>query len=352
MELKVSNRTIVRVVVITLASVVAVKLVGTLRTQLAWILTALFLALALEPAVNRLSRVLPKRSRGLAVGLVLLAVTAVIAFIALALTPPFAGQLYHLVQNLPQAYEDFAKQNPDVRSFINSVMNTESTVGAVRQFSNQLLSAGGSAVVIVKGIFGGVVALLTVLLLTFYMVLEGPRWIAAMWAQVPADRRSRYMPLAQQLHGTITGFVGGIALTGSIAAAVSTVALLLIQAPYALALGLLVGIVELVPMIGATIAGIFVVSAVLVFKGVWAAVIMAIFYILYQQFENYVLQPMVFSRTLEVSPLTVLLALIFGASLAGFIGALVAIPVAASAQILVKYWLSRNAIRNAKAKTA
>jgi predicted PurR-regulated permease PerM len=79
---------------------------------------------------------------------------------------------------------------------------------------------------------------------------------------------------------------------------------------------------------------------------------MAIFYILYQQFENYVLQPMVFSRTLEVSPLTVLLALIFGASLAGFIGALVAIPVAASAQILVKYWLSRNAIRNAKAKTA
>jgi predicted PurR-regulated permease PerM len=259
--------------------------------------------------------------------------------------------LAHLVTNLPQAYADFARANPALGDLVETSLNTENATAAVRQFSNQLLSFGGSAVGIIQSIFGGLLAVISVLLLTFFMVLEGPDWSRRIWAQVSPEKRAKYQPLAQQLQGTVTGFVGGISLTASIAATLSTIVLLILGVPYALALGLLVGVVAFIPMIGATIAGILVVLSVLVFKGLTAALIMAGFFIAYQLFENYVLQPMIFSKALEVSPLIVFVALLIGASLAGFIGALVAIPAAASAMILLKYWLRERPNNNAtKAK--
>jgi predicted PurR-regulated permease PerM len=192
---------------------------------------------------------------------------------------------------------------------------------------------------VVKSIFGGLLAIITTLLLTFFMVLEGPTWSRRIWNQVSREHRAKYQPLVKQLQGTVTGFVGGITLTASIAATASSIMLLVLGAPYALALGLLVGVVAFIPMVGATVAGILVTSAVLVFKGLTAALIMAGFFLLYQMLENYFLQPMIFSKTLEVSPLVVFLSLIIGASLAGFVGALVAIPAAASAMILLKFYL-------------
>jgi predicted PurR-regulated permease PerM len=342
MELKVSNRTIIRVVLIVLGAYLTLKLVGALRTQLVWIFSALFLALALEPAVERLSRYMPKRNRGLAALVILLAVIAVVGFVLVALVPPFASQTYHLISNLPAAYESFVAGNPQIGGFINSHLNTADTANAVQQFSKQLLSFGGSAVGVAKSLFGGVVALVTILLLTLFMVLEGPRWVELVWKHAPAQTRSRYAGLLKQMHGTVTGYVGGNIFT-SMVASIATVALLLIlHAPYAFALGLLVGIMDLIPMIGATLAAVLVTIVVLVFNGPVAALIAFVFFLIYQQFENNILQPIVFSKTVEVSPLVTMVALIVGVPLAGFLGALIAIPVAASLQILLRYWLSER----------
>lgn len=346
MELTVSNRTILRIVLIVIGAVLAVRLVGVLHTQIVWILTAMFLALGLEPAVDRLSRYMPRKSRGLAVAIVLLAAVAVLAFVIVALAPPFAFQLYHLVVTLPEAYSQFARDNPGLTSMISSDLSSQNATSTVQQLSHQLLSFGGSAVLILRNFFGGIVAVVTVLILTFFMVLEGPRWIEVFWSYYPKATRSKYRQLLSQLHGTITGYVNGNLIKSLIAIVASAVALVAVGSPYALALALLVGIFDLIPLVGATLAAITVCLVVLVFKGVGAALIMAVFFIIFQQIENYIFQPIIFAKAVEVSPLVTTLALIVGASLAGFIGALVAIPVAASLQILVRYWMSE---RRAKA---
>jgi predicted PurR-regulated permease PerM len=342
MELTVSNRTIVRIVLIALGSVLAVELIVKLHTQLIWILTALFFALALEPAVALLSRFLPKHSRALAVLLVFLSFIAVLVFISVALVPPFASQLYHLISDLPSAYNSFVLANPSQANFINSHLSAANVSSSVQQFSKQLLTFGGSAVAIAKGFFGGIVAVGTVLLLTFFMVLEGPRWSTAFWKYLSPSHRTKYQELLRQMHRTVTGYVGGNLFTSLIAAVTTSVMLLIIHAPYAFALGLLVGIVDLIPMVGASVAAIFVCLTVLVFNGLTAAIIIVIYFIVYQQVENNALQPIVFSRAVEVSPLVTTIALILGASLAGLVGALVAIPVAASLQILTRFYLNTH----------
>jgi predicted PurR-regulated permease PerM len=339
MELSISNRTIVRIVVIVLGSVVAVRLITALHTQLIWILTALFLALALEPAVDRISRFMPRRSRSLSVLLVLGAVFSILVFISIVLVPPFASQLYHLVISLPSAYGNYIDANPAAAHFVNSYLNSASVSNALQQFSKQLLSFGGSAVLIARGVFGGIVAGVTVLLLTFFMVLEGPRWTSLFWEYLPPARRARYQGILKQMHGTVTGYVGGNLFTSLIAAVATAAMLIILRAPYAFALGLLVGVMDLIPLIGASLAAVLVCLLVLVFKGLTSAFIVAIFFGIYQQVENNALQPIVFSKAVEVSPLVTTIALILGASLAGFIGALVAIPVAASLQILLRYYL-------------
>jgi predicted PurR-regulated permease PerM len=339
MELTVSNRTIIRIVLIVAASVLVLRALAYLHSPLIWIFTAFFLALALEPAVDGLSRYMPGRSRALAVLLVLLVAIGLLTFILVALVPPLATELYHLVTNLPNAYRDFVGSNGTVGKLIGQQVSTSSAADALQQFSNQILSFGGSAVGVLRSLFGGIVALITILLLTFFMVLEGPRWSELIWSHVPADKRSRYQPLLRQMHGTVYGYVNGNLLTSLIAAVTFAVLLFLLRAPYAVVLGLLVGVIDLIPMVGATLAAILVVATVLVFKGLGTALIVAAIFIVYQLIENNFLQPLVYSKTLEVSPLIVMLALIIGGSLAGFIGALVAIPAAASAQILLKYYL-------------
>lgn len=340
MELTISNRTIIRIVAIVAASVLAVWMVFTLHTIIIWILTALFLALALESPVDRLSRYLPRRSRALAVLVVLLAVALVLGVILVALLPPFAFQLLHLVTNLPAAYQTFEQDNPGVSGLINSSLGSTSATDALKQFSSQLMSFGGSAVTITREFFGGIFAIGTIAVLTFFMVLEGPSWIEAFWAHFPARTRNKYRELLRQMHGTVTGYVNGNIVKSLIAVVASGIALIAVGSPFALALALLVGILDLIPMVGATLAAVTVSLIVLVFKGATPALIILIFFIIFQQVENYVFQPIIFKKTVEVSPLVTTLALLLGASLAGFIGALVAIPVAASLQILVKYWLS------------
>jgi predicted PurR-regulated permease PerM len=187
------------------------------------------------------------------------------------------------------------------------------------------------------------------MIMTIFMVLEGPKWIQLFWKYQPEEGREKRRELLRQMHGTVTGYVGGNLFTSLIASIASTTMLIIVGAPYAFSLGLLVGIVDLIPMIGASLAAVLVCLVVLVFKGFGPALVMAIFFVIYQQVENHILQPLVFSKAVQVTPLVTIVALIVGGSLAGFIGALVAIPVAASIQILLRYHFENRARKRAAA---
>jgi predicted PurR-regulated permease PerM len=196
-------------------------------------------------------------------------------------------------------------------------------------------------------VFGGVVAFVTVLILTFFMVLEGPTWSETFWRNMPAKNKEKYQDLLTQMHGTVTGYVNGNLVKSLLAVIATTIMLLIVRSPYVLALALLVGIFDLIPMVGATLGAVTVCLVVLMFKGGTPALVMAIFFVIFQQVENNIFQPIIFSKAVEVSPLVTMLALIVGATLAGFVGALVAIPVAASLQILIRYWLGQRRANSA-----
>ena len=175
--------------------------------------------------------------------------------------------------------------------------------------------------------------------MTFFMLLEGPRWLERFFALLPERSRGRAKRVGHQIYRTVGGYVTGNLLISIIAGVVSTGVLLLTGVSYAIALGLLVAILDLVPLAGATLAAILVTTVAFIDQGVAVGIIVLVFFVIYQQLENHVLQPLVYSRTVQLSPLAILIAVLIGAKLAGVLGALGAIPVAGAVQVVLLEWL-------------
>ena len=271
-------------------------------------------------------------------GLVLILTIAVFTYLILVLVPPIIEQLIKLVQNFPGYWNEFLQSNNFIARTMRD-LNLPELVGKNQDKITGALSGAGSWV---GGAASGLFALVTIFTLTFFMVIEGPKWLDTFWRYQTPERRKHRQVIANDMYQTVSGYVGGNVLTSVIAAIVTTIFLAILGIPSPLALGLLVGIVDLIPLIGATLGAIIVSIFALVYGGSTAGIISAIFFIVYQQIENNVLQPLVFARSVQISPLVVGIAALFGASLAGFFGALVAIPVAASLQILVKHLLKNR----------
>ena len=168
---------------------------------------------------------------------------------------------------------------------------------------------------------------MTIAFLTLFMLLEGPTWVERIYGLLPAEHQPRWRRIGYDIYRTIGGYVTGNLAISLIAGIVSTAVLLALGVPYAVALGLVVAILDLVPLAGATIAAVLV-TTVAFLDSTTSGIIVLIFFILYQQLENHVLQPVVYGRTVKLSPLAVLIAVLIGAQLAGVVGALAAIPVA------------------------
>src|SRR5262249_39275905 len=148
----------------------------------------------------------------------------------------------------------------------------------------------------------------------------------------------RWQRVGSEVYRTVGGYVTGNLFISVIAGVSTGVVLGITGVPFAIALGLLVAILDLIPLAGATIGAIVVVLVALAAQGVTVAVIVAVFFIIYQQVENHLLQPLVYGRTVQLSPLAVLVSVLIGAELAGVLGALAAIPVAGALQVLLLDW--------------
>ena len=213
-----------------------------------------------------------------------------------------------------------------------------------------LLGLTGTALAITKGILTAIVATVTITFMTFFMLLEGPVWMDRFYNLLPEQSRDRWRGIGHQIYRTVGGYVTGNLLISIVAGVASTVVLLALGVPYAVALGLLVAILDLIPLAGATIAAIIVVT-VGVIHSITAGIILVVFFVVYQQLENHVIQPIVYSRTVQLSPLAILISVLIGAQLAGVLGALAAIPIAGTLQVLFTAWLDERRKRPTQAAT-
>ena len=296
---------------------------------LSWILIAMLLAAALNPAVERFEQ--RGLSRGWAASLVFLIALLVLSLIGALVIPPLVTQVTDFVNAVPDFVDDVtAGRGPlgwlqDEYQLVDRIREAveEQGPGGVLGLSEPFLDVLRSIVTVVVGT-------ITIIFLTYFMLLEGPRTIESILDQLPDSARPRYERAGRDIYRTISGYVTGNLLISVLAGTIATVLLFAVGSEFAIALGLLVAVLDLIPLAGATLAAIIVSTVILIETDWIRCLIVVVFFIAYQQFENHVVQPLVYGRTVELSPLAVLCAVLIGAQLAGIIGALIAIPVAGS----------------------
>jgi predicted PurR-regulated permease PerM len=333
--------TILALLGITIGVFLMLEIVWIARQVLTWVLIAIFLALAMNPAVNWFQKHGIRR-RGLATGITAVLVLAGFALLGLLFIPTLVGEVNGFAQALPNYVDDITHRRGRLGFLESKYHVTQRVRDAVQEGgASRVLGLTGTAFAITKGIITAIVAIVTIMFMTVFMLLEGPAWLERFYALLPEGSRDRWRGIGDQIYRTVGGYVTGNLFISVIAGITSTVVLLALRVPYAVALGLLVAILDLIPLAGATIAAIIVCSIGFL-HSLAAGIILIVFFIVYQQIENHLLQPLVYSRTVRLSPLAILISVLVGAEIAGVLGALAAIPVAGTIQVLLRAWLEER----------
>jgi predicted PurR-regulated permease PerM len=335
------TRTILRLLAIIIGVAILLAVIWIARRVVVWILIALFLALALDPFVGWIQK-RGKLKRAPAITVAYVVVLAAIAGIGFSFVPKLIDEVNGFAQALPGYIHDITHG----RGRLGFLETKYHIVEKVRQQvkeggAKKLLGLSGAALSITKSIIEIVAATITIVFLTFFMLLEGGGWAERAYSLFPERSQPRVRKVGHDIYRTVGGYVTGNLLISVIAGASAAIVLLVVGVPYAVALGLVVAIFDLIPLAGATIAGIIVI-AVAFLHSVPAGIVAVIFIIVYQQLENHFLQPVIYGRTVQLSPLTVLIAVLVGAELSGVIGALAAIPVAGAIQVIIRDMLAHR----------
>jgi predicted PurR-regulated permease PerM len=331
-------RTILVVLGVLLAVGIGLYVLWISRQVISWILVALFLALALNPAVERLNGSVVRR-RGLAVAITYVAALLLAAGIVGAFAPTAVDQSQRFADNVPEYVDDLTKGRGRLGFLETKYQVVEKARTAISEGgAGRFLDVTGTALSVTKSVLTAVVATLTILFLTLFMLLEGPAWVARFLNLVPEERRPRWEAVGRDIYRTVGGYVTGNLLISLIAGIAFGVLLYVLGVPYAVALAILVALLDLVPLAGATIAAVIVTLVAFAANGLTIGIVVAVAFLVYQQFENHVLQPLVYGRTVQLSPLAVLISVLIGAQVAGILGALGAIPVAGAIQVILLDW--------------
>jgi predicted PurR-regulated permease PerM len=327
-------KTILTVLGLILAVWALLHLVVVARSVFVYIFIAIFLTLAINPLVAVLMR-RGVRSRGVASGVACLIVLAGIAAIGFAFIPTLVDNVNHFVDAAPGYVHDLTKGRGRFGFLETKYHVVERLEHYVKQGgAKKLLGFSGVAVSVTKGVLSFIVGSVTVAFLTFFMLLEGPTWMERFYGLLSPESQPRWRKVGHDIYRQVGGYVTGNLAISLIAGSLATFVLLALGVPFAVALGLLVGLLDLLPLVGATLAAVIVV-AVGFLHSVVAGIVLIVFFIVYQQIENHVLQPLVYHRTVSLSPLAILVSILIGAELAGVLGALAAIPVAGAIQVLI-----------------
>ena len=326
-------RTILATIGLVLATLVAIRMVQLLANVIGLLVVAGFFAIVLTPAVDFLERRGMRRS--LSTIVVFLVGLGLIAGMLAVFIQPIAREVDNFIDGFPEFVENAREgrgptgrlvQRFDIDTYIEE--NQE-------EWQASLRNAGAPALGVLRRVAGGVFAFLTILVLTFLMVLEGPKMTAAGLAAIGAHHRERIRHVAGDCARAVTGYMAGNLFISVIAGVSTFVFLSLAGVPFAGVLGLWVAFADLIPLVGATLGAIPTVGVAFL-SSPGRGIAALIFYIVYQQFENHILQPTIMSRTVAINPLAVLVSVLVGVQLFGVVGALLAIPAAGILQVIVR----------------
>ena len=334
-----SVRAILRVVVTVALSALALYVVYLVREPIGYIFLGAFLAVAASGPVNLLSRKLP---RGLAIALVYLGIVFVPIVIAVILVPPLVEQAVKLADNLPEYAQDLNEafeENPQLREANEKYDITTKLEDVAENLVARLGDAAGALVDIGAGLVSSIFALVTILVISMFMIGRGQAWRDAALRYRPPEQAERIRRATDAIANAVGSYIGGALAQAAVAGFAAWLMLVILGVPSPLPLALIMALLDLIPLVGATLGAVIVGVVTLFVDFPTTTIIWALFAIAYQQFENYVVQPRIQSRAVELDPFLVVVAALFGGALLGVIGALLAIPIAASIQIAVREWL-------------
>ena len=334
----------------------ALFLLWQVRTFIGWFVIALFLAAVLNPAVNWLQRRHRLMKRPLAIGLAYLGILVALLLVVGICVPELVDQVNGFIKFVTTAAN--APEGPT--EYIKGLAKQNGLGGLFQRFSDQLdelrkqlgevlqnlLSSSGQIAI---GLAGMIAALATVLTLTFFLLLGSERYVNAGVRLFPEAHQPLVRRLLSKSAGAISGYITGNLAISVICGVTTFVVLLILGMPYAAPLALLVAVLDLIPLVGATLGGALLVVVGL-FVEPWKAVVLLVYIVVYQQVEGSVLQPLVYSKAVQLNGLVILIALLVGGQLLGIPGALLAIPVAEIIRIVVTELLAYRRTRQEAAE--
>jgi len=328
-------RTILATIGLTLATVVAVVFVMHVQRVLVWMLIAAVFTVALYPAVNWLQSHVRWCRRSLATLVVFLVVFLVFGGVLTLFAIPLAEQGTQLATRLPDMIADARGGRGPVGTLLertNALEFARDNEERIRQFATGL---GTPALNLLRSAVTGIVATISIFVLSYLAVLQGPKVVDGILALFPPHRAQRIHRVGRECTKTITGYISGNLLISVICGVLTYIVLKIMGVPFAELIAVFVALADLIPLIGATLGAVVAGIAALI-HSVPAAITVIIFFIVYQQLENHLLQPVIFARTVKLNPLTVLVALLLATELAGILGALLAIPAAGIIQVILR----------------
>lgn len=320
-----------------LVALLAGSIINELSTVLVYIGVALFLALGVDPLVSFLERIIPRWS---AITIVVVVVLGAFAGIVFAVVPILVEQTSNLVQNFPEIVQDISQQPwvQDLSKQFAGSFDIDHALQSLQSFVEKpgnLLSVGGGILAVGSGILSGVTGALIVIILMLYFLASMRGMKRAAYRFVPASRRQNFIDVSEQITQAVGRYVVGQVSQALINGILSFIFLLIIGAPLPVLLAFIAFLGSLIPLVG-TLAAAIVISLLCFFASPATALFSGIYYLVYMQVEAYLISPRIMSRAVQVPGALVVIAAVAGGTIGGVLGALVALPVAASVIIIVQ----------------
>lgn len=333
-----TSRAVLRAMLIAVAVALSLYLVYLLRKPISWLVIAAFLALAAAGPVNFLSRYM---KRGIAIAVTYILIIAIPLGLIAGITPSVASQVENLINEAPQYasdVEDLVQSSEVLQSLDQKYKVVTNLKQGARDLPNRLPDAAGTLKDLGVGFLNSIFAGITILVLSIFMVGGGPRWARQFIESQRPEHAERIERTLKRIGDAVGNYVAGAIIQATLAGVSAFIVLTILGVPFAAPLALLVAFFDLIPVVGASIAGIAVGVLTLFVHFPVATIVWAGFVIGYQQVENYLIQPQIQKRASKIEPFTVLVAVLFGTALFGIIGAVLAIPTAAAIQITISEW--------------
>ncbi len=339
-DIRIDSRTIVRILVLVVIALLALAFLRNISKPLILILISTFLALALNPAVSWIASKLKSKNRAVATGAAYIIVIAFLIGFVSFITPPLIRQSADFVKEVPSKINNLTSEGSSTQRFIERYQLQDELKNVSDGFKNRFSDVSQPALSTANAVLTAILSAIIVFVLTFMMLIEGPMWLERILSIMPEEKREHRRRLARKMYRVVVGYVNGQVFVAVLGGIFATIALFIMSqifnAPInPIALGGIIGLFSLLPLIGSFIGATIVVLACLLVSPPLALAAIA-YFIVYQQIENVTIQPIIQAKTNDLTPLIVFVAALLGVGFGGFLGAFLAIPTAGCIKVLIE----------------